>query len=251
MRETLSIELQEVLLDFPLKRSGPSFLKEKLTGRFRQSRRGKRFFRALDGVDLEVERGQVLGIIGPNGAGKSTLLRVIAGIYAPDGGSVSTRGRVSLLAGVGTGFQRDLTGTENIHLNASIMGLSRAETERLMPDIIAFSGIQSHMGQPLRTYSSGMRARLGFAIAAHLEPEILLIDEVLSVGDSAFRERSSERIMQMVKGDATVVIVSHNTATLKQMCDRVVFLANGLFQTDGSEIDSTLRAYDDWTEPGD
>ena len=251
MDEDVAIQMREVVLDFPLKKGGPTLLKEKLTGRFRASRRGKRFFRALDGVDLEVKRGEVLGIMGPNGAGKSTLLRVIAGIYSPNVGTVCTRGKVCLLAAVGTGFQPDLTGAENIYLNATIMGLTKTETERLMPDIITFSGIEAHMGQPLRTYSSGMRARLGFSIAAHIEPEILLIDEVLGVGDSGFKERSRKRIQEMVDGDATVIIVSHNQTTLKELCSRIILLADGVFKTDGTDADAAFRGYEEASKAED
>ena len=161
-----SIELQHVTLDFPIK-SGARYLKETITGRFRKEN-GKTRFRALDSVDLSINKGEIVGIVGPNGAGKSTILRMMAGIYSPDDGVVRITGRCVLLAGIGTGFQSNLTGRENIKLNGSILGLSDREVQEKLEDIIEFSEIEAHIDQPIRTYSMGMKARLGFAIAAHL-----------------------------------------------------------------------------------
>ena len=243
MSADVSIQLDNVTLDFPIQRTGPAFLKEFVTGRFSSQREGERHFRALDGVGFEVNRGEVVGIMGPNGAGKSTMLRVVAGIYPPDGGVVRTRGRVSLLASLGAGFAGDLSGYENAYLNGAVMGLERKHIKVMLPSIVEFAGIGNFMGQPLRTYSSGMRARLAFSIASHLKPEILLIDEVLAVGDAAFKVKSRERILSMVEGDATVVIVSHSEKTIKELCDRAFCLHNGSFITDGSDIDATIEAY--------
>jgi ABC-type polysaccharide/polyol phosphate transport system ATPase subunit len=185
----------------------------------------------------------VFGIIGPNGAGKSTLLRMMAGIYAPDEGSLRVEGRVSLLAGLGAGFQKNLTGRENISLSGSIYGIDPDELYQLVPSIVVFSGIGEFIDQPLRTYSSGMRARLAFSIASHLSPEVLLIDEVLAVGDSSFREKSKQRIMEMVKGDATVVIVSHNAGILREICDRVMCIANGKIDIVSDDINAVIERY--------
>lgn len=241
MSEYEAITLNNVVLDFPVSRTGPAFLKEILTRRTK--RNALNFYRAVDGVSLEIRKGEVFGIIGPNGAGKSTLLRMMAGIYAPDEGSLRVEGRVSLLAGLGAGFQRNLTGRENISLSGSIYGISPDELYQMVPSIVVFSGIGEHIDQPLRTYSSGMRARLAFSIASHLSPDVLLIDEVLAVGDSSFREKSKRRIMEMVKGDATVVIVSHNAPILREICDRVMCIADGKIDVVSDDINMVIERY--------
>jgi len=242
-----AIVLENVVLDFPVTKTGPAFLKEVFTGRMGKRRKDK-YYRAVNQVNLEIKQGEVFGIIGPNGAGKSTLLRMMAGIYAPDKGSLKVRGRVSLLAGLGAGFQRNLTGRENISLSGSIYGISKDQLHQLIPSIIVFSGIGDFIDQPLRTYSSGMRARLAFSIASHLSPEVLLIDEVLAVGDSAFREKSKNKIMEMVKGEATVVIVSHNAAILREICDRVVCLDRGKISLLSSDVNAVIQRYRDLSE---
>ena len=236
-----TIELDSVTLNFPLK-GGARYLKEQITGRFR-TEGGRTHLRALDKVNLQIQKGEILGIVGPNGAGKSTILRVMAGVYSPDGGVVRTRGKCVLLAGIGTGFQSNLTGRENIRLNGSIMGLSDSEVIERMQEIISFSEIPEFIDQPIRTYSMGMKARLGFAIAAHLEPEILLIDEVMAVGDAAFQRKCKERIKEMVSGDTTVVIVSHNMGTVKNFCDRAICIHEGIIHTSGEGVDEAISSY--------
>ncbi|MEC8258042.1 MAG: ABC transporter ATP-binding protein, partial [Candidatus Thermoplasmatota archaeon] len=206
-------------------------------------KKSTRLFRALEKISLDVKKGEVVGLMGANGSGKSTLLRVIAGIYAPDEGSVRVRGRVTLLAGIGTGFQLDLTGRENIMLTGSIYGYSKMEISKMEEEIIEFSGIREFIDQPIRTYSAGMRARLGFAIVSNLEPDILLLDEVMSVGDTDFRQKSRNKIEQLIKGDATVVIVSHSKSIIKSMCDRVFAIEDGKIITDGS-IETALEYYE-------
>ena len=238
----IAIELEGVSLDYPKHKSGGGLLREVLTGRFRKTRDEAAWHRAVNNLDLTVNCGEVVGIMGPNGSGKSTLLRVIGGIYAPDEGTVRTRGRITLLAGVGTGFNRDLTGRENIMLTGSIFGFGHKEMTEMSPSIIDFSGIENFIDEPLRTYSSGMRARLGFSIVSHMEPNILLLDEVMSVGDHDFRKRSRARIEEMVRGDATVVIVSHSVNLMRELCDRVYYLEGGQFKTDGDK-ESTIKQY--------
>jgi len=238
----IAIQLEGVSLDYPKQKSGGGLLREVLTGRFRKTRDAAAWHRALDKLDLTVNRGEVVGVVGPNGSGKSTLLRVVAGIYAPDEGTVRTRGRITLLAGVGTGFNRELTGRENIMLTGSIFGFDRQQMNDMAPSIIEFSGIGNFIDEPLRTYSSGMRARLGFSIVSHMEPNILLLDEVMSVGDHDFRKRSRARIEEMVRGDATVVIVSHSVNLMRDLCDRVFYLENGQFKTDG-DPETAIKQY--------
>jgi ABC-type polysaccharide/polyol phosphate transport system ATPase subunit len=247
MKGEIVIQAEDIVLDFPLRQNGPAFLKEIFTGRFRRRKGEKTHFRALAGVSLEARRGEVIGIMGPNGAGKSTLLRVIAGIYAPDSGMVRTKGRVTLLATLGAGFQKDLTGIENCYLNGAILGFSRKEVDVILPDIISFSGIGDFIHQPIRTYSSGMKARLAFSIASNMEPELLLIDEILAVGDSDFVQRSQDRIREMVNGDATVIIVSHRAATLRNLCDRVFCMHRGKMVTDGADLEVTFEAYKNYS----
>ena len=241
MTEGVAIKIADVSLDYPLNSKGIGLLREIVTGRVKK--KSTRLFRALEKISLDVKKGEVVGLMGANGSGKSTLLRVIAGIYAPDEGSVRVRGRVTLLAGVGTGFQLDLTGRENIMLTGSIYGYSKMEISKMEEEIIEFSGIREFIDQPIRTYSAGMRARLGFAIVSNLEPDILLLDEVMSVGDTDFRQKSRNKIEQLIKGDATVVIVSHSKSIIKSMCDRVFAIEDGKIITDGS-IETALEYYE-------
>lgn len=241
MKDNAAIQLKNVSLDFPVTKSSARYIKDFFTGRNKS--KASKFYRAIDNMDLEIRTGEVFGVIGPNGAGKSTLLRVMAGIYAPDEGIVRVKGRISLLAGLGAGFQKDLTGRENVFLSGSIYGISSDELHDLVPSIVVFSGIGKFIDQPLRTYSSGMRARLAFSIACHLSPDILLIDEVLAVGDSAFREKSKQRIMEMVRGKATVVIVSHNAAILREICDRVICLNKGRIDLVTDDVEQAIQRY--------
>ena len=241
MTEGVAINIADVSLDYPLNSKGIGLLREIVTGRVKK--KSTRLFRALEKISLDVKKGEVVGLMGANGSGKSTLLRVIAGIYAPDEGSVRVRGRVTLLAGIGTGFQLDLTGRENIMLTGSIYGYSKMEISKMEEEIIEFSGIGEFIDQPIRTYSAGMRARLGFAIVSNLEPDILLLDEVMSVGDTDFRQKSRNKIEQLIKGDATVVIVSHSKSIIKSMCDRVFAIEDGKIITDGS-IETALEYYE-------
>jgi len=185
------------------------------------------FFVALDGINLEVNEGEILGIIGRNGSGKSTLLRAISGIYRPDEGIIQSKGQITLMAGLGIGFNVNLSGRENVYLYGSILGNSNEVMNGLMESIIDFSGLNGFIDQPLRTYSAGMRARLGFSIASAVNPDILLIDEVLSVGDQEFRAKSMARILEIVEGSRTVIIVSHNFNIMKQICTRLIMIEKG------------------------
>ena len=242
MNET-AISVKEAILDYPRKKKGVGLFRELVTGRFKKTQRNDRWFRALNGINLEVKKGEVIGIMGPNGSGKSTLLRVIAGIYAPDSGAVSVEGRITLLAGIGTGFNQDLTGRENIKLTGSIYGFDSQSISEMEEGIIEFSGIREFIDDPIRTYSAGMRARLGFAIISNLEPDILLLDEVMSVGDHEFRKKSRARIEELVQGDATVVIVSHSKSIMKSMCNKVYGLQEGQIVTNG-ELEAAFDFYE-------
>lgn len=190
---------------------------------------------ALKGVSLEVKEGEVVGIIGKNGAGKSTLLKVLSRITAPTAGRAEIRGRVSSLIEVGTGFHPELTGRENIYLNGAILGMSRAEIGSKFDEIVDFSGVEKFLDTPVKRYSSGMQVRLAFAVAAHLEPEILIVDEVLAVGDAEFQKKCLGKMQEVSgKGGRTVLLVSHNTVVVEAVCQRVVLLEGGRVSHDGN-----------------
>jgi ABC-type polysaccharide/polyol phosphate transport system ATPase subunit len=191
-------------------------------------------FTALDDVSLEVKEGEVLGLVGRNGAGKSTLLRVIAGVYRPDEGTARRAGRVCLLAGLGIGFSGNLSGRENVYLYGTVLGHSRRRMTQLMDEVIEFAGLEEFIDQPLKTYSSGMRARLGFSVATAVKPEILLIDEVLAVGDAEFKKRSAERIREVMNQAGTVLIASHSLGLLQEVCSRAILVERGHITAAGS-----------------
>jgi lipopolysaccharide transport system ATP-binding protein len=188
---------------------------------------------ALRDVSFDVAEGEVLGVIGSNGAGKSTLLKVLTRITTPTKGRATIRGRVGSLLEVGTGFHPELTGRENIFLNGSILGMKRREIQRKLPEIVEFSGIEPFIDTPVKRYSSGMHVRLAFSVAAHLEPDILLVDEVLAVGDAEFQQRSLGRMEDLSGTGRTVLLVSHNMQAINQLCDRVVWLEDGKVVEDG------------------
>ncbi len=215
-----AIVLKDIALYFPKQPNLIGALKNFIS-------RKKAPFVALEDINLEIYKGEVIGIIGRNGSGKSTLLRVISGIYPADKGSVSVAGEISLLAGLGTGFSSHQTGRENAILYGSILGHDENEMMSKLDEIIDFSELGDFIDEPLRTYSAGMKARLGLAVASAINPNVLLIDEVLGVGDPNFREKSKAKILQMVEGAGTVVVVSHSFGLMKEICDRVCVIDKG------------------------
>jgi len=188
---------------------------------------------ALREVSFSVNEGEVVGIIGRNGAGKSTLLKILSKITYPTSGRVRARGRVAALLEVGTGFHEELTGRENVFLNGSILGMKRREVEAKFDAIVDFSGIERFIDTPIKRYSSGMRLRLGFAVAAHLEPDVLIVDEVLAVGDAAFQKKCISAMHDLQGGGRTVLFVSHNMAAVENLCSRAIWLAQGSVELDG------------------
>ena len=232
-----SIQLEGITLHFPKQRN----IFQILVDFFKKK---ERKFTALSGIDLEIQQGEVIGIIGRNGSGKSTLLRVISGIYPPDEGTVHAAGDISLLAGLGTGFSAHQTGRENALLYGSILGHSENEMLAKLDEIIEFSELGAFIEEPLRTYSAGMKARLGLAVASAINPNILLIDEVLGVGDPNFREKSKKKILDMVQGASTVVIVSHSFGLMTDICDRVVLMDKGKIVAEG-DPQACIKAYYD------
>ena len=198
---------------------------------------------ALKDINFSVEEGDVVGIIGKNGAGKSTLLKLLSRVTAPTIGKITARGRIASLLEVGTGFHPEMTGRENIYMNGAIMGMTKAEITRKLDEIVDFSGCERYIDTPVKRYSSGMTVRLGFAIAAHLEPEILVVDEVLAVGDAEFQKKAIGKMQDVSKGEGrTVLFVSHNMAAVRRLCVRGVVLNNGQMFFDG-KIDDAVEQY--------
>jgi lipopolysaccharide transport system ATP-binding protein len=194
---------------------------------------------ALQDINFEVKRGEVLGIIGKNGAGKSTLLKILSRVTTPTTGSMKSRGRIAALLEVGTGFNPELTGRENIYLNGAILGMTKKEISSKLDEIIEFSGCERYIDTPTKRYSSGMNVRLGFAVAAFLEPEILIVDEVLAVGDAEFQKKALGKMQDVSKNDGrTVLFVSHNMAAVRSLCTRGIVLKNGMVVHDGHAIDA-------------
>ncbi len=198
---------------------------------------------ALRDITFDVKQGEVIGIIGKNGAGKSTLLKILSRVTSPTIGTIKAKGRIASLLEVGTGFHPELTGRENIYMNGSIMGMTKPEITSKLDEIVDFAGIERYIDTPAKRYSSGMTVRLGFAIAAHLEPEILVVDEVLAVGDAEFQKKAIGKMQDVSRGEGrTVLFVSHNMASIKKLCDRGVLLENGQVSFNGG-IDDTISQY--------
>ncbi|MBO4463681.1 MAG: ABC transporter ATP-binding protein [Prevotella sp.] len=202
-----------------------------------------RFVWALRDINLKVEQGDVVGIVGKNGAGKSTLLKILSRVTSPTTGDIKIKGRIASLLEVGTGFHPEMTGRENIFMNGSIMGMTKAEIRSKLDEIVDFAGVAKYVDTPVKRYSSGMMVRLGFAIAAHLEPEILVVDEVLAVGDAEFQKKAIGKMQDVSKGQGrTVLFVSHNMAAVRSLCTRGVVLKNGMVDYIGN-IPDTLDHY--------
>jgi len=214
----------------------PAINRDKLREKYGDRVEGNHFH-ALRDVSFEVKQGEVLGIIGANGAGKSTLLKILSRITEPTSGRAIMRGRLSSLLEVGTGFHPDLTGRENIYLNGAIMGLTRADVNQRFDRIVEFAGVEAFVDTPVKRYSSGMNVRLGFAVAAHLEPDILIVDEVLAVGDAGFQRKCISRLKELSVGGRTILFVSHNLYTLQTLCERGILLESGRLLNDGPMIE--------------
>src|SRR5262245_45190098 len=197
---------------------------------------------ALRDVSFDTDEGEVVGIIGRNGAGKSTLLKILSRITHPTSGSARVNGRVAALLEVGTGFHDELTGRENIYLNGSILGMRKREVEERFDAIVDFSGVEQFIDTPIKHYSSGMRLRLGFAVAAHLEPDVLIVDEVLAVGDAAFQKKCLSAMHDLRGGGRTVLFVSHNMAAVENLCSRAIWISSGEVRMDGP-THAVIEAY--------
>lgn len=230
------VKLQNVtkfykLYDCPKKR-----MKEALNP-FRKEYHKKHF--ALSNINLEIKKGDILGVLGRNGCGKSTLLKLMTGVLQASEGSISVNGKITALLELGAGFNPEFTGIENVRFYANILGLTHSEIDQKLPDIIEFAELGEFLGQPVKTYSSGMKSRLGFAVAAHVDPEILVLDEVLAVGDDAFKAKCFRKISEFLEKSKTVIIVSHSIHTINQLCNRAVLIQDGQIVADGLPKDVT------------
>jgi lipopolysaccharide transport system ATP-binding protein len=233
------IELDRVSKSFA-HTGGAKMLRGHIEDRLRG--RKKEVFRALKRVSFRLDRGESLAIIGSNGAGKSTLLSLVAGLAEPNEGRVTVNGRVAALLELGSGFHPDLTGLENLRLNASLLGLSRKRTLEVRDSIVAFSGIGEFIDQTLRTYSSGMMMRLAFSVAIHVDPDVLIVDEVLAVGDQSFQVKCFEKIAEFKRAGKTLLFVSHSPQLVRTLCERALWLDHGEVVMDGAAA-AVIEAY--------
>lgn len=234
--ENIAVKLTKVSKKFILQHEKPTLIENIFSRKFEEE------VWALKGINLTIGKGERLGIVGPNGSGKTTLLEIIAAITSPTSGAVKTSGRVVSLIGLGAGFQADLTGEENVILNGLLIGMSKSEVRRKMKKIVEFADIGKFISAPFYTYSYGMTLRLGFSVAVHADPEILLIDEIMAVGDEEFREKSSKRIREFFLQGKTLIMVSHYLGFLSKICDRAIWMDNGEIKKDG-EIRRVIKSY--------
>ncbi len=223
----LSLKVTDVSVRYRLSREKPKTLQEYLIHRLKGRKTNYENFWALKNVDLEVRNGETLGIIGANGAGKSTLLKVVAGVLKPTKGTVFVNGKIAPLIELGAGFDMELNGSENIYLNAAILGLSKKEIDSKFQAILKFSELEDFIYSPLKTYSSGMIARLGFSIATEVDPSILIIDEILAVGDEHFKRKCTERISRFKEKGVTMLFVSHSMQDVRRLCNTVFWMEKG------------------------
>lgn len=241
------ISVRDVSKRFRLERNRPSSLKEALLRI--GHRRDVDDFWVLRDVDFEIEPGSFFGLVGHNGSGKSTLLRLMANIHRPTKGEIVTEGRMSALLELGSGFHPDLTGRENVYLNGAMLGLSRRHMHDAMDEIIEFSGIGEFIDEPVKIYSSGMYVRLGFAVSVNVDPEILLVDEVIAVGDEEFQRRCMDHMNRLREKGCTIVLVSHNAVLMEELCDTVAWLDHGRVLELGDPT-AVLKAYLDHVRSG-
>ncbi|MBN1072377.1 ABC transporter ATP-binding protein [Clostridium botulinum] len=240
----LAIKFENVSMHFRKSTQKITSLKEYIIKKIKNEVKYEEFV-ALNNINLNIEKGEVVGFVGLNGAGKSTLLKIVSRVQKPTNGKVSVNGKVSPLLELGAGFDNDLTGKENIYLNGLILGYKREFIETKINEITNFAELKEFIDTPIKNYSSGMKARLGFAIATVSIPEILIVDEVLSVGDGRFRKKSEERMLDLIKSDATVLFVSHSLAQIRRLCTKVVWLEKGEIKMSGSakEVCDAYEAY--------
>lgn len=246
MKEVTAVKVKNVGMRFNLSQERVDNLKEYLIKFVRRDLKYDEFW-ALKDIDFEIKKGERLGVLGLNGSGKSTLLKVVSGVLKPSVGSVQTRGIVAPLLELGAGFSAEYTGRENIYLYGAVLGYTKDFLDEKFDEIVDFSGLGEFIEVPLKNYSSGMKARLGFSIATVVEPDILILDEVLSVGDKKFRRKSEKKIMSMFDRGVTVLFVSHSLEQVCRLCDRAIILDSGRLVAKGS-VEKVARIYKNMTE---
>jgi len=239
----MRVSVDNVVMEFRLVRERNLTMKEAVVRMLRGERLQVEQFRALDGVSFGVDAGQVLGIVGPNGSGKTTMLRLLAGVLRPTSGEVRVRGRLSTLIDLGAGFNPDLSGEENVYLAGALYGFSRTEMREKLPRIVEFSELERFIQVPVKNYSAGMSARLGFSIATDVDPDVLIVDEVLAVGDQSFQEKCLARMESFRREDKTIILVSHDLSAVQSFCDRAILLRNGHIRAEGAPAD-VVAAYE-------
>ena len=237
------ITVNKVSMGYRIDRSKVSSLKEWAVSKLKRQLKHEMFW-ALKDVSFDVDRGDVVGIIGRNGAGKSTILKLISGLFKPTEGTIDTKGRIVPMLELGSGFDPELTGRENIFLNGAILGYPEDFLKERYDEILEFSELQEFIDRPIKTYSSGMMMRLAFSVATIVKPEILIVDEILAVGDDAFQKKSHAKMMELMHGGATVLYVSHNLAQIRDLCNKAVWLDHGQVKMVG-ETDVVCDAYRD------
>lgn len=243
MNEAVILEhVEKHFKKYVLKRNYASFKERLVHFNWFEKNPNKEYLEILNDINLSINKSTVFGMIGNNGSGKSTLLKLIAGIYKPDKGRVVVHGRISTLIEVGAGFHPEFTGRENVFINGIILGLPKKEIKKRFDQIVAFAELEEFIDAPVRTYSTGMYMRLGFSVAVNVDPDILLIDEVLAVGDESFQKKCIDKIMEFKNRGKTMIIVSHNMDMIKRLCDDVVLVKDGAL-IHGKSRDDTINAY--------
>ena len=243
--EPIVIEANQVSVRFNLAKERTDSIKEYILKLIR-GKLNYTPFEALKNVSFQIRKGESVGIVGGNGAGKSTLLKCISGIYRPTSGSVHTRGLIAPLIELGAGFDGDLTARENIFLNGAVMGLDKKFVEEKFDEIVAFSELEDFLDVAIKNFSSGMTARLGFSLASIIEPEILIVDEILGVGDAAFQKKCSRKMEELLRGQATMLLVSHDIGQVRALCSRALWLRHGQLIMDGS-ANEVCDEYENWS----
>ena len=236
------ITVENVSMHFRMDKNHTTSLKEWVVS-FLKGKQQYEEFHALENVTFDVKRGEIFGVIGRNGAGKSTLLKVVSGIYKPTSGKAVSAGRIAPMLELGSGFDQELSGHDNIFLNGAILGFTEDFLKQKYDEIVAFSELGEFIHQPIKTYSSGMMMRLAFSVATIVEPEILIVDEILAVGDASFQQKSRARMLELMQGGTTVLFVSHSMSQIREMCDRVLWLDHGTVKMIG-ETQQVCDAYE-------
>lgn len=243
----IAIEVEDVVMEFKITKDKIDTLKEYIIRTIKRNKNEKQKIRVLDGISFKVHRGERVGILGFNGAGKSTLLRIISGIYEPTEGKVTINGKLAPLLAISAGFDKNYTGKNNIYLNGSFLSMDEKYIDSKYDEIVEFSELGEHINYPVKNYSKGMRAKLGFSIATAIKPDILILDEVLGVGDIKFKKKSTKKINDMMADGVTVLLVSHSIGQIKKICDRCIWIENGKVVMEG-EAKKVCKAYVDSTK---